>query len=173
MLGMEIDFIPDIGHSFRYFRDLYPLEYVIGSVHLVRNGRPDDLWFIDGPDPATYDDGLFRIFGGDIRAGVTAYYHQINEMLLHSPLEIIGHLDKIKMHNRNRFFREEESWNIELVDETLALVREKRVTVEVNTRGLYKSRSDSQFPGGMILRKIRDLGIPVIISSDAHRPDEV
>lgn len=173
LLGMEIDFIPGIGHSFRYFREAYPLEYVIGSVHLVRNGQSDELWFIDGPDPATYDDGLFRLFGGDIRAAVTAYYHQINEMLSGSPMEIIGHLDKIRMHNRNRFFREEEPWYVRLVEETLALVLEKRVTVEVNTRGLYKKRSDSHFPGGMVLEKIREMGIPVIISSDAHRPEEV
>ncbi len=173
LLGMEIDFIPGIGHSFRYFRETFPLEYVIGSVHLVRNGRSDELWFIDGPDPATYYDGLFRLFGGNIRTAVTAYYHQINEMLSGSPMEIIGHLDKIKMHNRNRFFREEEPWYVRLVEETLALVLEKKVTVEVNTRGLYKKRSDSHFPGSMILKMIRELGIPVIISSDAHRPDEV
>ena len=94
-LGMEADFIPGMGHSFAYLRENFPLDYLIGSVHLVRNGSPDELWFIDGPDPATYDDGLNVMFGGDIRKGVAAYYRQINEMLIANKLDIVGHLDKI------------------------------------------------------------------------------
>jgi histidinol-phosphatase (PHP family) len=172
LLGMEVDFIPGMGFSFGYFRENYPLDFLIGSVHLVRNGTQEGLWFIDGPDPATYDEGLNLLFGGDIRAGVTAYYHQINEMLLTSKFEIIGHLDKIKMHNRGHF-SEEAPWYEALVDETLALIKEKDVIVEVNTRGMYKKRSATHFPGPAILRKIKDLGIKVIISSDAHRPAEV
>jgi histidinol-phosphatase (PHP family) len=45
--------------------------------------------------------------------------------------------------------------------------------VEVNTRGIYKKRSDSLFPGPEILKKIHAMKIPVTISSDAHRPDEL
>jgi histidinol-phosphatase (PHP family) len=172
-LGMEADYIPGTGHAISDFLKNYPLDYLIGSVHLVRNGSPDDLWFIDGPDPATYVDGLNALFGGDIRKGVTAYYRQINEMLTTSKMDIIGHLDKIKMHNRGRFFSESDPWYVSLVDETLDLVQKSGVIVEVNTRGLYKKRSDSLFPGEAILEKIHRLNIPVIISSDAHKPHEV
>ena len=172
-LGMEADYIPGSGHSFSWFQDHYPLDYLIGSVHLVRNGTPADLWFIDGPDPATYDDGLNILFSGDIRKGVTAYYRQINEMLTTSHMDIIGHFDKIKMHNRGRFFSETEPWYLALVNETLELVRQSGTIVEVNTRGLYKKRSDSLFPGPEILKIIHQLNIPVIISSDAHKPQEV
>ncbi len=172
-LGMEADFIPGMGHSFAYFRENFPLDYLIGSVHLVRNGASDDLWFIDGPDPATYDHGLNALFGGDIRKGVTAYYRQINEMLSSSKTDIIGHLDKIKMHNRGRFFLETEPWYKALLDETLGLVKQNGVIVEVNTRGIYKKRSDSLFPGPAVLKKILDLRIPIIISSDAHKPAEI
>ena len=59
------------------------------------------------------------------------------------------------------------------MDEVLDLVREKGLTVEVNTRGIYKKRSDSLFPGPGILKKINRLNIPVIISSDAHKPQEI
>ncbi len=172
-LGMEVDFIPGTGYPFSYFNDQFPLDYMIGSVHLVRNGSPRDLWFIDGPDPATYDDGLNALFGGDIRKGVTAYYRQINEMLTTSHLDVIGHMDKIKMHNRERFFSETDSWYVALVDETLELIRQKGTIVEVNTRGVYKKRSDSLFPGPAVLKKIHELDIPVIISSDAHKPHEI
>ncbi len=172
-LGLEVDYIPGMGHSFSYFRENFPLDYLIGSVHLVGNGSGDDLWFIDGPDPATYDDGLNRLFGGNIRKGVTAYWQQINSMLTSGKMDIIGHLDKIKMHNRNRFFTEDEPWYTALVDETLELVKRSGTIVEVNTRGLYKKRSDSLFPGPAILKKIHEMNIPVIISSDAHKPSEL
>jgi len=172
-LGMEADFIPGMGHSFAWFRENFPLDYLIGSVHLVRNGSPADLWFIDGPDPVTYDNGLNAMFGGDIRKGVAAYYRQINEMVTTGNLDIIGHFDKIKMHNRGRFFNETDLWYTALVDETLEIIRQTVTIIEVNTRGLYKMRSDSLFPGPMILKKIHDLNIPVIISSDAHKPQEV
>ncbi len=172
-LGMEADFIPGMGHSFAYFRENFPLDYMIGSVHLVRNGKSEDLWFIDGPDPATYDEGLNLLFGGDIRPGVTAYYRQINEMVSSNKMEIIGHLDKIKMHNRGRFFSEGEKWYVDLVEETLDLVKQTGVVVEVNTRGLYKKRSDTHFPGPALLKRINNLKIPVIVSSDAHKPAEV
>jgi histidinol-phosphatase (PHP family) len=172
-LGMEVDFIPGSGYPFSQFSENYPLDYLIGSVHLVRNGSPDDLWFIDGPDPATYFDGLNQLFGNDIRKGVTAYYRQINEMLESNKFDIIGHFDKIKMHNRGKLFREDEPWYIALVDESLELIKKHQVIVEVNTRGIYKKRSDSLFPGPWILKKVHELGIPVVISSDAHKPAEV
>jgi histidinol-phosphatase (PHP family) len=172
-LGMEADYIPGMGHSFKSFRENFPLDYLIGSVHLVRNGVGEELWFIDGPDPVTFDQGLNQLFGGDIRKGVTTYYRQINEMLITGNMEIIGHLDKIKMHNRNRYFLETEPWYIALVDETLELVKQCGTIVEVNTRGIYKKRADSLFPGPAILKKIHALDIPVIISSDAHKPHEV
>jgi len=53
------------------------------------------------------------------------------------------------------------------------LVQRSGVIVEVNTRGLYKQRSDTHFPGPAILKKVCALGIPVLISSDAHKPHEI
>ncbi len=172
-LGLEADFIPGMGHPFRYYRDNFPIDYLIGSVHLVRNGSAGELWFIDGPDPATYDEGLERLFAGDIRQAVTAYYRQINEMIASGGLDVVGHLDKIKMHNRGRLFREDEPWYVRLVDETLEQVKKAGIIAEVNTRGIYKKRSDTHFPGPWVLERMHRLGIPVTIASDAHRPEEL
>jgi histidinol-phosphatase (PHP family) len=173
LLGLEIDYIPGITKSIEEYKKKNDFDYFIGAVHLVRNGNDPGLWFIDGPDISIYDQGLNDFFHGDIRRGVTSYYHQINQMILTQKPDIIGHLDKIKMHNRNRYFREDESWYVQLVDETLDLIKEKQCVVEVNTRGIYKKRSDTLFPGPDILKKISYLKIPVTISSDAHKPEEL
>jgi len=173
LLGLEIDYIPGITKPIEEYRKTNQFDYFIGSVHLVRNGNDPGLWFIDGPDISIYDQGLIDFFQGDIRNGVKSYYHQINRMILAQKPDIIGHLDKIKMHNRNRYFREDENWYVQLVDETLDLIKENQCVVEVNTRGIYKKRADSLFPGPEILRKLFKMKIPVTLSSDAHKPKEL
>lgn len=172
MLALEADYIPGISSGFQEQKAALGLDYVIGSVHLVKNPG-GELWFIDGPKRETYDKGLNKLFGSDIRKGVTAYWHQINQMLQEEKFEIIGHLDKIKMHNQDRWFSEDEPWYTYLVNETIELIEEKGVIVEVNTRGIYKDRSKSLFPGEAILRRLSERNIPVILSSDAHHPSEI
>jgi len=171
--ALEFDFIPGVSENLAGWRQMLQLDYAIGSVHLVHPGLKEELWFIDGPDRNRYDDGLARLFGGDIKKAVKTYYHQINQMLESQPFEILGHLDKIKMHNAGRYFHEDEKWYRRLVTETLQLAKAKGVVVEVNTRGMYKKRSDALFPDHEILRQVKEMGIPVLISSDAHRPEEL
>ncbi len=48
-LALELDYIEGISRDFSEFRQLCGLDYTIGSVHLVKNGNDDGLWFIDGP----------------------------------------------------------------------------------------------------------------------------
>jgi len=171
-LSMELDFIPGLTTDFSELKMKCGLDYTIGSVHLVVSPG-GDLWFIDGPVPEIYDDGLIYLFDNDIRKAVTNYYRQINLMIESQNPDIIGHLDKIKMHNRERFFKEDESWYKALVSETLNLISQKGTIVEVNTRGIYKKRSATTYPGIEILKQLKTLRIPVAISSDAHQAHEL
>jgi histidinol-phosphatase (PHP family) len=172
-LALEIDYIPGISDDFSRLRDQCPLDYTIGSVHLVRPADREGLWFIDGPLPEIYDSGLKDLFDGDIRQAVGTYYQDVNRMIAGQRPTIIGHLDKIKMHNRGRHFTEDEPWYVRLVEETLTTIQETGGIVEVNTRGIYKGRSDDLYPGKWILRSIKQRKIPVTISTDAHRPEEL
>jgi histidinol-phosphatase (PHP family) len=171
--GMEMDYIPGISGNFSKVKAEYKLDYVIGSVHLVRPDSSDKLWFTDGPNYETYDEGLNQLFGGDIKKAVTTYYLQLNEMIESQHFDVIGHFDKIKMHNRDRFFREDEPWYKELISETLVLIQDRDIIVEVNTRGIYKQRSETTYPGIDTLKQIREMRIPVMVNSDAHKPYEI
>lgn len=172
-LALEIDYIPGLSENFDEFRRDLPLDYAIGSVHLVRPDDRDGLWFIDGPLAVTYDSGLQDLFDNNIRKAVTTYYRSVNQMIANQKPTIIGHLDKIKMHNNGRYFSEDEPWYIQLVDETLDTIKSAGAIVEVNTRGIYKKRCSSLYPGPWILEKMYRLQIPVTISTDAHRPEEL
>lgn len=171
--AMEMDYIPGMSENFSKVKAEYKLDYLIGSVHLVKPADSDELWFTDGPDYLTYDKGLNELFAGDIRKAVTTYFHQLNEMIESQHIDIIGHFDKIKMHNRDRFFREEELWYQSLVGETLDLLQDRDIIVEINTRGIYKKRSETTYPGLDILKQIQKLRIPVMVNSDAHKPMEL
>lgn len=172
-LSLEIDFIPGLMEDFQARYATYGLDYSIGSVHLVGKDNPENLWFIDGPRQEIFDEGLERFINGDIRAAVKTFYAQTNQMLEQEKFDIIGHFDKIKMHNSERFFQESEKWYRDLVRETIQLIKEKEVIAEVNTRGIYKKRSKSLFPSDWILAEMKKLEIPVIISSDAHHASEL
>ncbi|PKP52119.1 MAG: hypothetical protein CVT92_10450 [Bacteroidetes bacterium HGW-Bacteroidetes-1] len=172
-LSLEMDFIPGMSENFQQLKERVGLDYVIGSVHLVGKDKQDNLWFTDGPDPAIYDQGLFDFYDNDIRKAVGAFYNQTNEMIESQVFDIIGHFDKIKMHNQNRYFLETEKWYQNNVFETLHLMKQKGLIVEINTRGIYKKRSDSLYPSGWILHEMKKMHIPVIISSDAHQPSEI
>jgi histidinol-phosphatase (PHP family) len=172
-LGLEIDFIPGMSEDFISLKKTGKLDYVIGSVHLVGKGNQQNLWFTDGPYAATYDEGLLKFYSNDIRKAVKAFYDQTNQMIESQEMDVVGHLDKIKMHNQNRYFTEDEKWYRELVMETLHLIKERNLIAEVNTRGIYKKRCDSLFPSTWIIQEMHRMQIPVLISSDAHQPDEL
>ncbi len=172
-LGLEIDYIPGILDNFNTLVTSEKLDYFIGSVHLVNNEKGSDLWFIDGSEPATYDNGLRCVFGGDIRKGVTAFFRQNNDMILSQKPPIIGHLDKIVMHNKGRYFDPSEPWFIGLVNETLDLIKENDCVCELNTRGLYKGRYTDYYPSKAILLEMKKRNIPIVVSTDAHQPCEL
>lgn len=171
--ALEMDFVPVFSEDFDYWRKECKTDYLIGSVHLVSSSKENPLWFTDGPDPDIYDQGLHEFFGGDIKKAVKTFYTQTNQMIETQEFDIIGHFDKIKMHNANRFFTDEDVWYRKLIDETVELIKEKDLIVEINTRGLYKKRSDKLFPDDYALKLVKEKNIPIIVSSDAHKPDEI
>lgn len=174
LMALEADYIPGLNESFAELKERLSLDYIIGSVHLVGNfPKRDQLWFIDGPKYEIYDEGINRVFEGNARKAVTAYWHQVNHMIENEEFDIIGHLDKIKMHNKNRWFEEDETWYQSLVDETIDLIAQKDLLVEINTRGIYKKRSNDLFPNKEIMRKLNKKSVRIVLSSDAHHPSEI
>lgn len=107
LLSFEFEYIPNLTRPIKDVAKQWNLDYILGSVHLVVGKDPaqtvEDLWFTDGPDITHYDQGLLKFFDGDIRKAVKAFYYQTNLMI--ENLDIIGHFDKIKMNNKDRYFQ--------------------------------------------------------------------
>ncbi len=178
LLGLEMDYVPGMLEDFTPLIKKGGLEYTIGSVHLippegVTPHSNEDLWMIDGSRYQTYDEGLMKHFGGDIRRGVRAYFHNENAMLERNRPTIVGHPDKIVMHNRDRYFHEDEPWYRDLALETIHLIKELDLICEINTRGIYKGRHADYYPGKWLIEEMKQLRIPVIVSTDAHAPEDL
>lgn len=177
-LGLEIDYVPGMLEDFSPLIKQGGLEYTIGSIHLIPAERiipkdGNDLWMIDGSRYQTYDEGLMKHFGGDIRRGVRAYFRNENAMLEHNRPTIVGHPDKIVMHNRDRYFHEDEKWYRDLALETIHLIKELNLICEINTRGIYKGRHADFYPGKWLIKEMKQLRIPVLVSTDAHAPEDL
>lgn len=170
--ALEADFIPGLSYSFRFLREKGTLDYIIGGIHLVKNEKTGNLWFIDG-EVELYGKGLKKTFNNNIKKSVQSYFYQMNAMIEKEKPDVLAHIDKIVMNNKNQFFYSTDKWYRNLVLETLALVAEKQILLEVNTRGFYKKKCKQLFPDLWILKESKAKNIPIIISSDAHHISEL
>jgi histidinol-phosphatase (PHP family) len=171
-VSLEIDHIPGVTRSFYEFKRESNLDYTIGSVHLVKAKSDSEFWFLDGPD-TNYIHGIEVLFDGDVKMAVTAYYNQVIDLIKTQKPDVIAHVDKVKMNNKGRYFSEDEKWYVALLDKTIEVIKNSGTIVEVNTRGIYKKKSDSFFPDAYFLKECKKKAIPITISSDAHHVDEL
>lgn len=173
LLGLEVDYVPDRMGPTAHFLQTAGLDYTIGSVHFVDGFGSDKGWEIDGPLDI-FKKGLHEIFGGDVRKAVTRYFELTRMMLDEDCPDIVGHLDKIKMQNsREVFFKEDEPWYRDELRTTLQAIADSGAILEVNTRGLYKKKSNELYPGTWALEQALELDIPIMLNSDGHHPQEI
>jgi histidinol-phosphatase (PHP family) len=169
--SLEIDHIPGFTYSFDYFKTIIDLDYTIGSIHLVLNPSNNKIWFIDG-DKATCVKTMLEIFEENHQLAVQSYYRQFRDLIETQKPDIIGHLDKVIM-NTAAFFDENEPWYQEEITKTLECIAKNNAIIEINTRGLYKKKWETSFPSPPILLQANKMGIPIVISSDAHHTSEL
>jgi histidinol-phosphatase (PHP family) len=173
LLGLEVDYVPKlVGPKDVFFKN-GSLNYLIGSVHFVDSFQDGTPWGIDA-SKEVFIKGLEQIWKNDIKKAIHRYYQLIRDMIKRSTPDIIGHFDKIRMHNEgNKYFSEDESWYKDEVFKSLEVIRASKCLVEVNTRGIYKGYTKEPYPSLWILNEAKRMGIPIVLNSDAHRPVEI
>ncbi|HKH10855.1 MAG TPA: histidinol-phosphatase HisJ family protein [Rubrobacter sp.] len=154
-LGIEIDFVPDQEERMGSDATALPYDYVIGSVHRVDG---------DEVDRAT-DQSVYERY--DTYELYAAYYRNVREAALSGRFEVIGHPDLIKI-----FRRYPDRDITPLLEETADAVAESGVVVDVNAAGLRKPVGEI-YPSRKFLEMFYRRGVPIILSSDAHAPNEV
>ena len=154
-LGIEIDFVLGKEEEMDRFATALPYDYIIGSVHRVGGeevDHPDHKEIYERWD--TYD--LYE-----------AYYENVRKAALSGRFDVLGHPDLIKIFRR---FPERDITNV--LDETADAVAESGIVVDVNAAGLRKPIGEV-YPSRDFLEMFHRRGVPIILSSDAHAPNEV
>ena len=169
--GMEADFFSDIMPSVQALYDGYTWDYIIGAIHFI--GADGQLFCIDGPHEH-FVEGWRNIMDSDPLFPIQTYFDVTRKMIREMKCDVIGHIDKIKIQSRpdciipytHPFFRKQLMATLEEIASTDCIV-------EVNTRWIEKEPAKDFFPGRDVFSEMQKMRIPVTVSSDAHKPDEI
>lgn len=151
--GIEVDYFPGKENEISDLISSLPLDYVIGSVHFIGD------WNFDT------DQSMYGKWSNDKL--YSKYFKLIQQAAQSDLFDIVGHLDIIK---KFRIFPETNQ--DQLYDETLQIIREHNLVVELNTGGFDRPCAEST-PGSHLLEMCYKHQIPVTLSSDAHQVSHI
>jgi len=172
--GFEMD-DPYSLYTCSELRNLYEdmVDYTIGSVHYLGVLKNGELWEVDG-STEMFLSGVQEIFDGDLQKTIMHYFKRMREILLESRPDILGHLDKIMIHQSLRdFVNKNEQLYLDEVNSVLDICAQLGIIVEINTRGLYTKRLNNFYPARTLWQFLKQKNIPIVVTSDCHHPEEL
>lgn len=152
LLGYEVDYLP--GHMDKRVLEA-DVDYLIGSVHFIEGWGFDNPEFI-GKWQEEDVDGVWQ-----------KYFETIETMAKSRLFDIVGHLDLIKVFN---FMPTKEIAKV--AKNALVAIKESDMVLEINVAGYRKPVAEA-YPSLELLTQAYSLGIPITLSSDAHKPEQV
>ena len=160
-VGMEAD-------RFAPVNDRAALDYIIGSVHYLRDEATGRYYPVDGA-PEDMDACVAQMFGGDAAAMTRAYYALVAENTQKYRPEIIGHFDLVKKNNRDgRLFDEADPAYRAAALAALDACAATGAVFEVNTGGMFRGFCGEPYPARFLLEALRAKGARVTVNADAH-----
>lgn len=167
LLGFEADYVAGLTNPTMALYAQFKPDYLIGSVHYLVNGN--GCFGVDD-SPEDVAEGIRKLFNGDNKAAVCAYFANEREMLSKGDFAILGHPDLIRKNNGIlHFFDEKETWYRRELAATAEAVKKSGVIAEINTGAIARKKMDDVYPSAEFLSMLHDKGVPVTINSDAHR----
>lgn len=155
-LGLECDFIPGYEKHIRKLAAQADWDYFIGSVHYIMPG-----WDVDNPKKLEH-------WKEHSREEVWYMYFKAYTQAAQSELyDFLGHPDLVKKFG----FRPKGDLK-PYYKESLDAIADHKLAIEINTSGLRKDVKEI-YPSRDFLKEAFKRDIPILISSDAHAPDEV
>ncbi|AOZ91981.1 histidinol-phosphatase [Paenibacillus crassostreae] len=156
LLGIESDYFQQHAELYRQALSAFPFDYIIGSVHQVH-------------DVSIFNKNRWNNFTLEQKIAVKKeYYRLIQESAKSGMFQILGHIDAMK-GNYPSF---SEIPANETIDETLKIIAEYDVAIEINTSGKTK-KSGGWYPSDAMLERALFYDVHVTFGSDAHVPERV
>jgi histidinol-phosphatase (PHP family) len=161
-LGIEADFVPGGEDRMANLLEARDFDYVIGSVHFLREGA------VDMEDYSVWDSGPTRPRSAE--EVWRRYFQAIGESARSGLFDVVAHPDLVKYWGDGA--RRPEGDLRRYYELAIDGIAESGVAVEVSTAGLRKPAREL-YPAPAFLQMALDAGARVALSSDAHRPQDV
>ena len=157
-LGIEADFVPGREEAMRDLLAGRDWDYVLGSVHFLRDFAVDmegehDIW--RSADPEAVWSRYFDTLGEAARSGL---------------FDVLAHPDLVKVWGGRRPLPSGDLRRF--YDRAMEGIAESDVAIEVSTAGLRKPVAEI-YPAPAFLEMCLEVGRPVAMSSDAHVPEDL
>jgi histidinol-phosphatase (PHP family) len=154
-LGIEADYHAPTLERIAGMVEAHPFDYVIGSVHAIRD------WAFD--DPRTEE----RYEGLDLDDFYIEYLETEMAMVETGLYDIVGHADLVKKFDKRATIDLSGYYR-----DLLERVERAGMCYEVNTAGLRWPAAEI-YPEPLFIRIGAELGVPITLGSDSHDPRDV
>lgn len=153
--GLECDWLAGCQPWIAELASRHEWDYLIGSVHYLGD------WDFDNPK------WLGRWAASDVAAVWTHYWQTYAQMAASGLFDILGHPDLVKKFGHipagdlDRYY-----------EPAVAAIAAAGSVIELNTAGWHKPCAEA-YPAPRFLELACRAGVPLVISTDAHAPEEV
>jgi histidinol-phosphatase (PHP family) len=161
-LGIEADFVPGGEDRMANLLEARDFDYVVGSVHFMRDGA------VDMDDYSVWDSSR----AGSAEEVWMRYFQTVGEAARSGLFDIAAHPDLVKYWSHAHPARTPAGDLRRFYEPAVEGIAEAGIAVEVSTAGLRKPVGE-MYPARALLEMCVDAGVPVALSSDAHRPEDV
>lgn len=155
-LGLEMDYVEGLEPYLAAQLARHPWDYVIGSVHYLDAKCLQSAW------PNKYAGDAPQLYG--------PYLALIRQLAASGLCDIIGHFDVPKRSGCLPTAAETND-----IARTLQAIAKAGACVEINTSGYRHPELTfpQPYPALPLVEQMLALGIPLVVNSDAHAPDQV
>ena len=158
-LGIEADFIAGREDRMANLLEAHEWDYVLGSVHFLGDHAVD---FDDETDIWKHEISAERVW--------RRYFEALAASASCGLFDVITHPDLVKIWGSGRPVPDKDLRYF--YEPAVEAMLEGGVAMEVSTAGLRKPIGEI-YPARAFLEMAVDAGIPIALSSDAHRPDHL
>lgn len=146
-------------------------DYVIGSVHFILH---KGVFHNVDATRENFEHILDHYFLGDALHLVRNYYETLVTHVHTTHPDICGHFDLVtKFNSCEQYFDSQSRLYRDIALEAISEIARSGCIVEVNTGAMSRQYTQTPYPAPFLLKRLRELKCPVIISSDAHRADRL
>ena len=167
----RIDLMLGVEHDWLSPADAADYDYRIESVHYVqKNGQ---LWSVDWTRDK-FTDATRTLYGGDVYAQCRDYFDTVCASVEGTDADILGHIELVMKFNEARdLFDDADPRYLKPALECAGLAARSGRLVEINTGAVAKGYRTQPYPSAAMLKRVRECGGRIILSSDCHSSDHL